>query len=231
MNLLKVITILFVFLLAISPFFILPRVITIRNVTCSSQFGPCREELQDGLRNVAGNKLRSTRQAINRLLSESVFIKQFSVSYKFPDILDVEVLENKPFFALENKNGDISIIDGRGFCLSFGSTTNLPVVVIDGELPKLGERVSETQLFSLNIAYDMFFSYSVKSVSLEKDSLIVDLPIGYKVTFPVEGDKETLLGALSLILSRLNNEDKATRIEGVNDVTEIDLRFKNPILR
>ncbi len=63
---------------------------------------------------------------------------------------------------------------------------------------------------------------------MKKGSLVVDIPHERAVLFTLEGDKDALLGGLKLIMSRLNKIAQDSKIEGV---TEIDLRFKNPVVR
>ena len=48
------------------------------------------------------------------------------------------------------------------------------------------------------------------------------------VRFSLEGDIDVLAGSLRLIFSRLNDETTGIRM---GDVSEIDLRFKNPVIR
>ena len=77
----------------------------------------------------------------------------------------------------------------------------------------------------------MFSTYQVQDGEIIDSNLVVEVTGGRSVIFPLQGDKEVLMGSLNLILSRLNSEDEKSRIEGAENVEIIDLRFKNPVLK
>jgi hypothetical protein len=77
----------------------------------------------------------------------------------------------------------------------------------------------------------MFSSYQVREGIIEDESLVIELSQGPRVIFPLEGEKEVLLGSLRLVLSKLNNDAQDSKIENVSGASIIDLRFKNPVIK
>ena len=73
--------------------------------------------------------------------------------------------------------------------------------------------------------------YQINIGEIINDSLVIELDSGTKVLFPLEGDKQILLGALRLIDSKVTTEGE--ELSGVDGqvVETIDLRYKNPVLR
>lgn len=93
----------------------------------------------------------------------------------------------------------------------------------------MGEKVSQENLFVLNLIYSLYSSYQVGGGKIENQGLVIQLPQGITVIFPLEGDEAVLLGSLRVILDRLNEDIKDSRIE--KEVKVIDLRFQNPVLK
>ena len=211
-----------------SPFYLTPRLVTIKKVTCASQFGPCNSQISSQLDRMSNGKLVLVRDEIQKTLAKNVLVKEYFVQFRFPNEIKVDLLEAKPKYALKDKNNNILLIDERGIAITQSSLSSLPTVEIDGELPEVGEEIDEKLLFAAEIIYDMFSLYGIDKGAIVADSLELYDADGVKILFPLEGDRQVLLGSLVLILSRLNTPDEITKI---NDVSEIDLRYKNPVLR
>jgi hypothetical protein len=221
------------FILALGAFFYaLPRLIKVKAVSCRSQFGPCSGELNESLTKFQGKNLSEAKRGISELLKSERLVSDFSYQLKLPSTLEVDILQRKASFAIVNPQiNTAALLDRDGAVIKLEETTNLPYLETDETPPNLGERVSDEKLFLLNIIYEMFSTYQVKSGKLENGYMQVNLPSGIRVIFPEHGDKDVLLGSLALILSKLNSEDKDTRIENENGTSIIDLRFKNPVLK
>ena len=214
--------------LALAAFSFVPKFIRIDEVVCVSQFGPC--VLDDKLSLLAGKSLDEVKKEVSNVLSQEDSIADFSIQFKIPGTLEVAVIEKKPKFALKDSSADLlALVDKEGKVLKIVEESSLPRVTTAGRLPNVGERVKEESFFALNILYNLAASYAVVAGRIENNALVVNLPQGYKVVFPLSGDKDVLLGALRLLIERLNEGGKDSRING--GVTEIDLRFKNPVLK
>ena len=215
--------------LALAAIFLAPKFIYIGQVVCRSQFGPCTL-LGDKLSSFAGNNLFATKREVKSVLSKEDSVSEFSLQFRIPDTLEVAIIEKKPKFALRDENsGLLALIDKEGKALKIVEESSLPVVTIAGELPDVGETVKEEYFFVLNIIYNVFASYQVREGRIENKSFVLNLPQGYKVIFPLSGDKDVLLGALKLLIERLNEGGKDSRIS--QGISQIDLRFKNPVLK
>lgn len=214
-----------------SPFYLIPRLVTIKKVTCASQFGPCNSQISSQLDLLSKGKLVDVRNEIQKTLDNNVLVKEYFVQFRFPNEIKVNLLEAKPKYALRDKNNNILLIDERGFAITQSSLSSLPTVETDGELPGVGEEVDKKLLFAAEIIYDMFSLYGIDKGAITGDSLELEGANGITLRFPLEGDRQVLVGSLVLIISRLNTPDEITRIEEITDVKEIDLRYKNPVLR
>ena len=137
-------------------------------------------------------------------------------------------MEKKPKYALKAED-TYALVDKEGLVIKIEKETPLPYIELAGVLPNVGEKVSQENNFALELMYNVYASYQVRGGRLENQSLVVELPQGLKVIFPLEGEKEVLLGALRVILDRLNESDKDSRIG--KEITEVDLRFQNPVLK
>ncbi|MBI4153583.1 hypothetical protein HY503_01115 [Candidatus Woesebacteria bacterium] len=216
--------------LAVAAFFFWPKAIYIGEVTCRSQFGPCTL-LGDKLSGLSGSSLYDTRREVRYYLSSEDSISDFSIQFKIPDTLEVAIIEKKPKFALKDTaSGFFALVDKEGKVLKIVEDSSLPRVISADKLPNVGEKVKEEYFFALNIIYNVFASYQARQGRVENNSLVVDIPQGFKVIFPLNGDKDVLLGALRLLIERLNASSKDTRINETG-ISQIDLRFKNPVLK
>lgn len=211
-------------------FVAIPRLIVIKNITCQSQYGNCFENLEEKLKNISGKNLRETKKEVSNILKEDLSLSNYSLQFKIPDTLKITLLEDKPKFALKSTTNNLfGLINQNGIVLKIEEQNNLPYVEINSSFPNVGEKVSEENLFALKIISGVYSAYQIESGKIQNESLLVELKNGIRVIFPLEGDKDLLLGALRVVLDRLNGDDKDSKINKI--VYEIDLRFKNPVLR
>lgn len=208
-----------------------PSLISIEAVICQSQFGPCRENITLSLQEFKGKSFRKTKGQIESFLRGEAAVEKFSLRLKLPSTIMVTILEKKTRFALKQKNAEIyANLSAAGEVLAIESLTPLPVVVISVNPPNLGEKVAASTLFALKIQERMFSAYQVKEGEIVDDSLKVLFNDGYTVFFPLKGDIDEIMGALSLIIYELKRPEGDSRIEGTK-ISTIDLRFTNPVLR
>lgn len=209
----------------------IPSFVPIRNIECVSQFGPCREPTIDQLSSFEDNNFREAKRRVLRYLQSETGVEEFSLRLKLPSNLVVTLVEKKSRFALKAvKAGVYANLAIDGEVLALEKETSLPYVVVSGNPPNLSEKVGEEVLFALKIQERLFSAYRVRGGEVINDYLKVQLPAGYTVLFPLKGDVDELLGALSLIVYELKRPTEDSRIEGVV-VSTIDLRFANPVLR
>jgi cell division septal protein FtsQ len=207
----------------------LPNLIVIDKIDCFNQYDRCSSQVSDKIALVQSNKYGSAKKYIEKVLSHDMLVKSYSIHFQFPSMLIVNVIERKPKFALRSSTVQgIATIDDEGYVLTVVDESSLPTVVMSGTLPNPADKVDEQTLFGLRIVYNMSSIYKLGSAELKSDQLDVKLENGKLVVFPVRGDMQYLLGAMNMLLLRLNNPSSDTKIVNVN---YIDLRYKNPVLK
>lgn len=227
-NYFKIISIILILVfLGITPVLI-KKLIIIKNVECSSQYGACPPEIYKST-NLQISNLNDAKKEIEKQLQDSYLIDSFLIQYKIPSTLKVEILIKKPKYALNIKDENkYFLLDKNGLILEQNTQTNLPYVVIDSFNNEVGRVVSDELYFASKLLFSLNWQYQVGLGEIRNESLYVKLPNGLLVILPTTGDDMALIGALRLIYSRLNESDKGIRIENVR---EIDLRYKNPVIR
>lgn len=200
----------------------------ITRVDCESQFGPCSQSIADNLNKFSDKSLTTSLRSSKEYLKKERRVSQFSIRFLLPSTIKVYVVEKKAAAALGKASLDkYLIVDSSGTVLGVDKSTLLPVVnVVDEELIYAeGAVLPENLIFAVNLTEYMYSYYSTKLTTLYKDRVEIRLNDGKLIIFPTIGEQDVLMGALNLILSRLNNESSEIRIG------EIDLRYKNPIIR
>ncbi len=227
-TLLFVIIILFVLIL-----FALPRLIKIDTVTCTNQYSECSASILGEIKDVDQLSFFHTKKRIEDILLEAATVEDYMIAFKLPSQIEIRLVEKKAKFAV--RVGDdlrIALVSGSGEVISFSESTNLPLVVVDRQFPNLGGKVDDSLLFGLEIMSDVFFTHSVHTGRIEMNSLVIELNTPIKVIFPLEGDRELLLGSLNLIVDKLNHlEDEFGITDGNINPKVIDLRYKNPVIK
>ena len=225
----------FIILISISPLLmaiIFPKAVKIKYIKCENQYGQCSEELLERLNTAVGMNLYEARTQISKFVKEDSTISNYSIQYKLPNRLIVSILDKNPKFAVSNKkNGIVALIDAKGEVIGFAKDTNLPGVEIGTKMPNVGSVVDRNILFAAKIVYGVRLSNYVSRAELKDNGLFITLDEGSRVIFPLDGDYEVLLGSFNLLLSRLNLITKDTKIDNTENISEIDLRFNNPVLR
>lgn len=229
MKYLKIGATLLFFLILLLSFLVIPRILIIKNISCSNQYGDCSENLELELEKAKGKSLIEAKKEIAGIMKQNLFVKEYTLRYEIPDKIRIYTIAKKAKFSLKNIEVDIyALIDQDGMVLGFGENSTLPKVIFAGKYAGVGETVGTKELFALNLISSLYYFYQVKEGMIVEDRLEVRMSDGVTVTFPLEGDRDILLGSLKVILSRLNEDAKDSKIK---KVSQIDLRFKNPVLK
>lgn len=205
--------------------FTLPFFIKI-TIVCKSQYGTCPQQVLDKLNSFNGKSLFSAKKSIRNIFKNEFLISNYSLQYKIPNLLQVNLIVKKAVAAFKNSgSGSIILADGYGLVLSKAADSALPVIIINDNLPEIGQTVNSKYISALKLAGGVYQMYQVRESIIQDESLLVELPGQIRVIFPLDGDNEILLGSLSLIYSKVR--------EGGNlaEYSQIDLRFVNPVLR
>jgi hypothetical protein len=222
----KLIGIIAVFLpvlaLVLSPFFV-----KVTKVECSSQYGPCSENIETNAGKIVGKSLFSAKANVKKELKDNFEVERFTTQFNIPSTLKVFVVIKKPSFALKNEAvSEIDLVDSEGNVVATTSESSLPSVVTTNVLAKPGEKVGENELTALKLIAGVYQMYQVSSGKIEGDSLRIVLPSGLRVIFPIQAgaDTDLLLGSLRLIESKIESDSPGF-------YGEVDMRYKNPVLR
>ena len=195
----------------------LPLFIKVRLI-CKSQFGDCPGEVSSKVQSQNGKSLFEVRRQIKKILKSSSQVSDFSTQFKLPATLLVDILIVKPEFAIFDKDsGKTLLVDKSGSILGMDDSSPLPTVVQSGDIPNI---------LALNLIKGVYEMYGVSRGEITNLGLVIELPGPVKVIFPVEGaDSQVLLGSLRLVYTKITTGEMSGKY------SEIDLRFKNPVLR
>ena len=206
-------------------FFLPPRLINILKIECSSQYGECPSEIKSKVEAVNSKNLVNTKKELKNILKDNFLVSDFSTQFKFPSTLRVNLVVKKAVFAITQVGtNNYLLVDVDGWVVGITDASSLPTLKVSDKLKNVGENVGEPYLFPLNIMGGVFNMYQAQIGEIKDGSLLVELPSSLKVRFPLSGDVDYYLGALRLIVSKIETESPGK-------YREIDLRFKNPVLR
>lgn len=207
-----------IFVLIITPYFLFK----IKKVECQTQYGSCPNELISGV---------STKKEIKKKLDDSILVNSYILQYQIPSILKVSVNIKEPVFAIYSlSNNKYYLIDQSGLILGETQNSSLPYIEKENSSIKIGERIIDSDLFLLRLIDKINRLYTIKygKYLTNENSMSVRLPNGVTAFLPERGDVDVLIGSLRVIFSRLNDDEQGIKM---GDISEIDLRFKNPVLR
>lgn len=213
-------------------FFLPPRLIKVSKIECSTQYGTCPGEMQSMINNLQFTNLHEAKKKIGKIMKNYYYISDFSTQFKLPGTLKVEILVRKPVYALNQKDTEnFDLVDRDGNILAVSDNSTLPTVITVNSLGSVGEMVTPKELFALKLIAGVFSMYQVGRGQMSDSDLAVALPMGLKVIFPLgEGlDHDVILGSLRAIVGKI--EVAQLDILEPGNYKEIDLRFRNPVLR
>jgi hypothetical protein len=196
------------------------------NTECRSQFGACSDEINSSLNKLNGKNLSQAKSQASKYLKTEIQVEDYSLQYKIPDSLIISLIINKPEFGIHDKStGRIGLVDKEGKIISLSSSTSLPTVVVSSKDIVVGEVVDGREFFALELMRGIWQMYQVGQGAIQDESLVVELPGSIRVILPLDGDSQVLLGELRIVYGKIVSPDLAGKY------SQIDLRFKNPVLR
>ena len=231
-NIFKLLSIILIILFIISVPTVVKKLIKITKIECSSQFGNCDKILGDRLQVIGSYKI--VKKQIEVDLNKNIQVDNYLIQYKIPSTIKIDVVVKKQKYAINNQSSALKnlsnkyyLVDKDGIVLEISDESNLPFLVNNSDY-NLGQNISDKDKFALQVLEKARIINTVSKAEIKNEILELIIENGIIVKFPLEGDIDVLTGSLRLIFSRLNDETGGIRIE---DVHEIDLRFKNPVLR
>ena len=205
---------------------IIQKLIKIKTIECVTQYETCPDEF--GFNLYLGSDYKIAKREIEKSLNNNIQVNNYLLQYKIPSTIKIEINIKKPKYAIKDSNNNYYLVGSDGLVLNIKNESSLPLLIRDDAQYKISDNISATDRFALDLIEKVAWLYSTDSGRVEGKELKIVLNEGKIVRFPLEGDSDFLVGSLRLIFSRLNEEKEGIRM---NDIQEIDLRFKNPVLR
>lgn len=210
---------LLILLCLVSPFFIKVK------IECKSQLGECSKEVNGKLQMINAKYLFSAKNQASKILKNDFLVSNYSMQLKLPNILLVNTIIKKPVYSIFDKSQNkYFLVDAFGVFLTSSDNSNLPNLIKDMVNVKSGEKISDNDLFALKLIQGVNQMYQVRGGTIQNDTLVVDIPNGLRVILPLEGDIQILLGSLRLIYTKVTTDNPMI-------YSQIDMRFKNPVIR
>ena len=178
-----------------------------------------------------GKNLVEVKKSTVALLKSKDYVEKYSIRLVLPNSLRVDLLERKASFAIGSHTLGFLLVDKSGRILQKVDTTSLPYLNLNTSILNSNGKVEESTLFALELLSYVYNLYNLDTGNLFEDRVEFKLPLGPKIIFPIEGDKEVLIGSLRLIIGGLNSYIENHRIEKAQNQITIDLRFKNPVIQ
>lgn len=211
--------------------------VPLNKITCETEKSePCSQDIIQVLSKHENSKLYSSYALISADLNKEPSIDNFSINFDLLNLgWNVKVFPKKASYAIKNKNSEIlSILSEDGNVISItDKDLLLPTLLIDLDLPVKGAVLDKSVIFALSIIKDIKFMYNIDYGTLTPDGLVIEVDSKKRLLFPLEGDREVLVGGAMYVLGRLNNKSSITKQEKnlLESGIVIDMRFDNPVLR
>lgn len=202
----------------------LPTLVRVAAVYCKTQYGPCTQDEEKRLENLAGQDFfQLDTVLVATKISESDFrIKQALVEKVFPNSLNVILEKRKATVGIAVENG-VFLVDSEGMIIALEKTSTFPVLYGLKSDMVVGERASQEVVNAARILSLVNKAQGANTAYLERDSARVILANDISSYFSLDADVEAGVGALQLILSRIRMDGKLPKT--------IDLRYSKPILK
>lgn len=208
---------LFSYLIYLSPF------LQIKSIECETTGGECDEKVLQLLDKLKGNRLFGINEKTRELLLKDGSVGGVSVQFRLPDKLSVKISQVALLAGIKSQEGPFYLIGRDASVSSLADKTILPVLEIRQDINyQIGDKLEAgvyNAVLLLSLANRL---YGTREGVLEARVLRLKLPGGQTVIFPSSKEPEVLIGALQLVLTRIKMDEKPR---------EIDLRYKNAILR
>jgi len=203
------------------------------NFECRGNNGSCSREVADILTSALPLKITEVKNSLRESIGNSPMVESYSYQFNLPNTLEVYVIEKKPSFVVfDTSTSHYHLIDKKGDYImkTEESDFDFPMINVSSFSTPLGDFVGNNIFFALKVIQKVGLISKMKQANVDNWSLQIDLEEGIKATFPLEGDIDYLGGAFFLIISQLNKDNNEFRIDNKR-VSEIDFRFRNPVIK
>ncbi|OGM24923.1 hypothetical protein A3D00_00285 [Candidatus Woesebacteria bacterium RIFCSPHIGHO2_02_FULL_38_9] len=217
---------LLLFLCLVFIWFTLKKAVIIKEVSCSNQFGSCSNIILEKIKSAEGKNVLDGKKIIKQDLEKEIIVANFTSRFRLPNKIVVYLVEKKPIIAIGDTvlhDQKFTLIDKEGLVLDKGEKGNLPILMSNKAF-QIGEKIDDKTLFAAFLLQKLNQMYEVKMATVDNNQLESTLDGSVSVIFPLEGDQDFLIGSFNAIFSRLITQQQRSKIE-------VDMRFKNPVIR
>lgn len=223
-------------MLVLSSIFILlivlfPYVYKSGKIICKTQYGECSQDINLKVQSVNGQPIKQVTKLISERLKDEAKIESFKTVYHPLNTFQVDIIQKKAEVAIKEIDTlEYLLFSSDGNIVEKSTSTVLPKVILEDSSYKSDSPESR---FASKLLIELYKYYSIDTITMIDGSLVGWFDAKLKLTFPLEGDIDVLLGSLELLLFQLNQSLQNSKIEDVRNfkVTSIDLRYKNPVIK
>lgn len=203
--------------------------IKITNIKCLGLNFGCPESLTLNLKNFENRPYRLLQSEISDYLGETKYVSSHVLQFKLPSTIEIEIEFKQPLFIIKDTlnqktymfSEDNTIVE---YDLS-GKSIDLPIIEINEDITTWRQKTDfeYAKLLILKLNYLRF-----SSLIEFKGDYYQSRINATEVKFPSFGDADYMIGSLRIIFSRLNDSNQGITMD---EISGIDLRYKNPILQ
>lgn len=200
----------------------------VRTVSCEADGSiQCSSLLFEKLSAFQGNRLFQSERKIRNTLSSEPEVLSYAVKTSPLGDITVRITLREGSIALKPESSNTyTLYTKDGILVKEAAQTSLPTVVLKEQIS------TEAVPFVAALSYQLTTILPISQMTVEGESLKVVLRDNRILIYPLQGDIDVLLGSTLITFSQLNlTEGKLIIDRQAVVIREIDLRFKNPVLR
>jgi hypothetical protein len=206
------------------------KVSKISSIECVSQFTKCNGNTLASIEKVEKSSIVATKINLKKALSDDPLVKKYSLQLKLNGKYIVLIEERIPKYCLKSNNENY-FFDSDSVLIKINGGENIKCIEESGISYKLRDRLNNKDSFLQNVFYNMRNISDLGRAYVENENLIVEYKGKTKLIFPTEGDAEVLAGKAYYTVSQFDKIEKYIIDIGNLSVSEIDFRYKDPVVR
>lgn len=202
----------------------------VKEIECKSQFNRCSSDLVQKIDSVDRASIFETGRNVNNILSGEVSLRRFSIQLKLNGKIQVYIEERVPVYCLKSGNF-IYYADAEGIVIKNVEGNDTECILKEDVKYNLGEMISDSDRNMFLLFHKLKIISEKRNPRFENGNLTVEYKGKVKLIFPIDGDYDLSAGKAYYIVSQFDNIKEYIISNGKSDISEIDLRFKNPVIK
>ena len=202
----------------------------IRSIECESQYSVCNSDLRSKLNSLKVGNISSSKKEIIRFLKNEPVVKKYSIQLKLNGTCLVHIEERTIKYCVSG-NGNTFYSDVEGIVIKKSNAIDEKCIVNSQSEYNLGDKLTDNDMFAQQI-FSLLRNVSDKGKAIINNGILtVEYKANIKLIFPLEGDSRLLAGKTYYIMSQFDIIKEYIIGKGYKDLSEIDFRFNDPIVR